>query len=123
MTCVGLVAAELGQQLELHVGADRDVAAAVGDGDAVERHDRAVVAGDLAEADLPVERRHRAAHRQATILLIGNSKMSEAPASFSAGISVLIVRLSTTVSTANPPLASSLIVGDLRRRQHRRARP
>ena len=51
-------------------------------------------------------------------MLIGSSKMSVAPASFSAGISVLIVRFSTTDSIAKPPLASSLTVGDLAARQH-----
>ena len=48
------------------------------------------------------------------ILEIGISRMPVAPASLSAGISVLIWFLATTVSTAKPPSpASSLTVGDL----------
>src|ERR1700722_279835 len=48
-----------------------------------------------------------------TIFEIGISRMSCAPAAFSAGISVLTPRLGTTVSTAfMPPLASWVIVGE-----------
>jgi hypothetical protein len=45
-----------------------------------------------------VMRTHRLA--QGTILLIGSSIMSVAPASFSSGINLFIVSLGTTVSTA-----------------------
>src|SRR5262245_25825039 len=68
--------------------------------------------GDLAETSIEVERSHRCAHHQAMILEIGNSKMPVAPASFNAGMSVLIWSLATTVSTANPASwASTLTVG------------
>jgi len=51
--------------------------------------------------------------RQWTILEIGNSRMSVAPASLSAGITVLTSRFSTTDSTAQSPDASFDTVGDL----------
>ena len=54
---------------------------------------------DRAQAPRLVERGDRAVH-QWTILASGSSMMSLAPASLSAGISVLIVSLATTVSTA-----------------------
>ena len=47
------------------------------------------------------------------ILEIGNSRMSVAPASLSAGITVLTSRFSTTDSTAQSPEASFDTVGDL----------
>ena len=53
------------------------------------------------------------AHGYSTILLIGISRMSWAPAAFRAGISVLTPRLGTTVSTAFMfPRASAVIVGE-----------
>src|ERR1700745_3618119 len=54
-----------------------------------------------------------ATHDYSTILLIGISRMSCAPAAFRAGISVLTPRLGTTVSTAFMfPRASVVIVGE-----------
>src|SRR6201984_2289908 len=54
-----------------------------------------------------------AAHGYSTILLIGISRMSWAPAAFRAGIKVLTPRLGTTVSTAFMfPRASVVIVGE-----------
>ena len=47
------------------------------------------------------------------ILEIGNSRMSVAPASFNAGMTVLTVRFSTTDSTAQSPDANFETVGDL----------
>ena len=55
---------------------------------------------DRAEAPRLVERGDRCPSHQWTILASGSSMMSLAPASLSAGISVLIVSLATTVSTA-----------------------
>ena len=63
------------------------------------------------EAGGGVERHDHAVH--GTILEIGSSSRSVAPASDRAGMIRLIVRLSTTLSTANPPLASFDTVGDL----------
>src|ERR1700761_5522194 len=52
-------------------------------------------------------------HRYSTILEMGISRMSCAPAAFRAGISVLTPRLGTTVSTAFMfPRASVVIVGE-----------
>ena len=66
---------------------------------------RAVVGLDHAEADLAVELDDRAVpevagQRHGTILEIISSSRSVAPASRSAGMTRLIVRFSTTVSTA-----------------------
>src|SRR5262245_50184175 len=103
----GLVLPELAQQVELDALADGDRAGAVGDLDAVEQQRRAVVGRHVAEADWLVEVHDvRAGHRQCTILAIGTSRRSVAPASLSAGITRLIPRFSTSVSTANPPPAS-----------------
>src|SRR5690348_10564989 len=71
-------------------------------------------------ASLVVDRQHPGrlampdtAHGYSTILLIGISRMSWAPAAFRAGISVLTPRLGTTVSTAFMfPRASVVIVGE-----------
>jgi len=80
---------------------------------AVEREIDAPFGTHFPEANLGVETDHaapcrssehlgpgegRAAH--ATILLMGSSMMSEAPASLSSGISLLIASFGTTVSTA-----------------------
>ena len=76
------------------------------------------VAPELVEGlDRRLDRLEGESDAQWTILEIGSSMMSEAPWSSSAGISVLISRLGTTVSTAKPPSPCS--VGD-RRRLHRR---
>src|SRR3954453_22366842 len=76
------VAAELGDQLERHRGVDGDRPRAVGDADALEGDGRTVVGADLAEAHVVVEPGDRARARrtrhQATILLIGNSRMAVA---------------------------------------------
>ena len=48
-----------GRTSNSHAGPDRDRAGAVGDRDAVERVDRAVVGGDLAQPAVLVERRDR----------------------------------------------------------------
>src|SRR6478735_6865481 len=106
-----LVAAELGEQLERHRRADVDPPGAVGDADALEVDHPSVVGGDLAEPDELVEGGDRALH-QGTILLIGSSRMAVAPASLRAGMSVLIVRFSTTDSTAYPPSANWATVGE-----------
>src|SRR5690349_8713390 len=96
-----LVATELAQQLERHVGPDGDRAGAVGDLDAVEQVLGAVVGRDVAEPDVLVEVGHPAGwHPQCTILAIGISSRSVAPASLSAGITVLIPRFSSRLSTA-----------------------
>ena len=96
---------------ESHLGADVDAARPVGDLDAVEQVARAVGGGDRSQAGGGVERHDHAVH--GTILEIGSSSRSVAPASDRAGMIRLIVRLSTTLSTAKPPLASFDTVGDL----------
>src|SRR5689334_20591933 len=95
-----------GSHPEGHRRAGGDGAGAVGDGGAVEGPLGAFVVADGALALVVVEGCHRAAPRverrrhQGTILAIGSSRIPEAPASDSAGISVLITRLGTTASTA-----------------------
>ncbi len=89
--------------------ANGNIAGPVGDLGAVERVKPAVFPTHLPQPHVFVEtvdtaavRRHEHAHRlpQGTILLIGSSIMSVAPASFSSGINLFIVSLGTTVSTA-----------------------
>ena len=83
--------------------AHRDVARSVDDLGAVKHEILIVVRAHFSKADVNVEfddRAHDQAHDHATILEIGNSNKSEAPASFNAGMSVLMERFSTTLSTA-----------------------
>ena len=95
------VAPAPGHDLELDRLPDAHRAGAVGD---LGRVERVLLPGrgHGAEPALLVERRDRARrHRQWTIFRIGSSMMPVAPASRSAGISVLISAFATTVSTAN----------------------
>src|SRR5205085_4109895 len=103
---------------ESHFGAHWNGAAAIDYGRAVHE----VVPAALAVFDQPVagvlvERRHHAPAqtRQWTILAMASSMMSLAPASFRAGMRVLISALGTTVSTAyaSPPNSCDT-VGDRR---------
>src|ERR1700690_317269 len=80
--------------LELNPGTDLDGAAAAGDARAVKRVHRRVVGGDLAEAAVLRELGYLSAH--CTILEMGISRMPVEPASFSAGMSVLMSLLATT---------------------------
>src|SRR4051794_3633782 len=98
-----------GDDVEGHGGLHADGARPVGDPGAVERELRAVRALDRAQAAPLVEGHdppghqlihcvvHSTVHalRQWTIFAIGSSMMSDAPASLSAGISVLISDLAT----------------------------
>ncbi len=85
-------------QLEAHGPAYLHRAGLIGELRAVQGVDTTVVGGDLAETGGVVPDRHDAGH--AMILEIGSSMMSDAPASLSAGMSVLMLFLATTVSTA-----------------------
>ena len=86
-----------------------------------ERHRRRVksrvhtIAEFAVHARLNAEQRARSDHHEqqqrlrhySTILLIGSSRMSRAPAAFKAGIRVLTPRLPTTDSTARMSLLAS----------------
>src|SRR5689334_18961122 len=92
---------------EVHHRPGLDGPAPVGDGRAVEEpRGGAVGRGDRTGPLVVVELRHPTADDPTvglvheTIFEIGSSMMSEAPASRSAGISVLMPSLATTVSTA-----------------------
>ncbi len=93
---------ETGDDVELDRRPGRDPARPVGDGRCVERERRAVVRLDLPDPAAFVEGTDGAVPMggQCTILAIGSSMMPVAPCSFSAGMSVLISALATTVSTA-----------------------
>jgi hypothetical protein len=86
---------------EDHCGARRDSAGPVGDLGAVELECLRPVS-NFPQTYSFVEARHGAdaRRRHRMILEIGNSMMSLAPRSFSAGMRVLMVSLGTTVSTA-----------------------
>ena len=88
-----------GDDLEGDGGADLDRAGAVGDGRAVERIGRAVSAVTTPSPRGSSNSVTVASH-QWTILASGSSMMSLAPASFRAGMRVLMSVLATTVSTA-----------------------
>src|SRR3954451_9207293 len=106
---VGAVAP--GAQLELDGRFDLDRAGAVADRRAVERVGPAVIRRDRAQPGGIVEPGDDAG--QWMILASGSSMMSVAPASFRAGINVLIVAFGTTVSTAKQSLPNnSDTVGD-----------
>ena len=90
---------------ERHLGPHLDATGAVGDPGAVEPETSAVERHHRPEPARLVELRHRAEQRapqalQWTILDRASSKMSVAPWSFRAGMSVLMSALGTTVSTA-----------------------
>lgn len=79
---------------------DIDRPGAVGDLGTVEHDVASIIDTNTTQADMGIECDDLGPHHQATILAIGISRRSEAPASFNAGISVLIERFSTTDSTA-----------------------
>ena len=100
-----------GNHLPGDCGTHIDLPSAIGDVGAMERIGHSCVRGDLAETARVIElqdytradaERHSngSSGHQGTILEIGSSMMSVAPASESAGISTLIRFFSTTVSTA-----------------------
>src|ERR687897_756318 len=92
---------ERGDDVELDGRARRDTTRPVRDSGGMEQERCPVVGFDLSPAARFVEGTDRAApSRQWTILAIGSSMMSVAPRSLSAGMSVLISALETTVSTA-----------------------
>lgn len=87
-----------GDDVERHRRVDLDGPRPVGNGRAMEEELAAFVRPHGAVAGVAVERGDRAV--QWTILAMASSTMSLAPASFSAGMRVLMSDLGTTVSTA-----------------------
>jgi hypothetical protein len=100
---------------EVDFRADSDITRSISDLGAVERVNGAVLRLHLPQPNIVVEtvdfaavQRASWANRmgpaqrlgQGTILLIGSSIMSVAPASLSSGINLFIISLGTTVSTA-----------------------
>jgi hypothetical protein len=93
---------EAGNDVELDGRTRRDPARPVSDGRGMERECPSVIRLDLPDPAAFVEGTDDAVPigGQCTILAIGSSMMPVAPCSFSAGMSVLISALATTVSTA-----------------------
>ncbi len=93
-----------GHDQELDWGTGSDGTGAIRDLGAMERVPLAVLRPDLPQAHLWVETLDLSPllgpSDHATILLMGSSRMSEAPASFSSGISLFTDSLGTTASTA-----------------------
>src|SRR4051812_2758099 len=87
-----------GAHVKAHPRAESDVPRSVGDRRAMEEVADPVLGADQAEALFSVEFVDRSC--QCTILDSGNSMMSVAPWSLSAGIRMLISAFGTTVSTA-----------------------
>ena len=111
----GLGATEANDGGEFDTLANCNVARLVGDVDAVHQVNVPVICGDITKTRVRVEVGDDSPTRpiegggigggvalghQWMILEIGNSRMSVAPASFSAGMTVLMVRFCTTDSTA-----------------------